>query len=49
MSFLRELLSYIRARRKYVLLPLLLIMVLLGALLVLSKGSVIAPFIYTLF
>ncbi|MCB1894130.1 MAG: hypothetical protein H6945_15915 [Zoogloeaceae bacterium] len=49
MSFLRELLTYIRARRKYVLLPLLLIMVLLGALLVLSKGSVIAPFIYTLF
>ena len=49
MSFLRELLTYIRARRKYVLLPLLLIMVLLGALLVLSKGAVIAPFIYTLF
>ena len=36
-------------RRKFVLIPVLLVMALLGALIVLSKGSVIAPFIYTLF
>ena len=49
MSFLRELWLYLRARRKYVLLPVLVVMALLGALIVLSKGSVIAPFIYTIF
>ena len=48
-SFLRELWSYIRVRRKYWLLPLMIAMALLGALIVLSQGSVIAPFIYTLF
>ena len=36
-------------RRKFVLIPVLLVLALLGALIVLSKGSVIAPFIYTLF
>jgi hypothetical protein len=49
MSFLRDLWAYMRSRRKYVLLPILLIMALLGALIVLSQGSVIAPFIYTIF
>lgn len=49
MSFLRELWTYIRMRRKFVLIPVLLVMAFLGALIVLSKGSVIAPFIYTLF
>ena len=49
MSFLRELWTYIRMRRKFVLIPVLLVMASLGALIVLSKGSVIAPFIYTLF
>ncbi|HSV54093.1 MAG TPA: DUF5989 family protein [Burkholderiaceae bacterium] len=49
MSFLRELWAYLRSRRKYVLLPILLVMALLGALIVLSQGSVIAPFIYTIF
>ena len=48
-SFLRELWSYMRARRKYWLLPIMIAMALLGALIVLSQGSVIAPFIYTLF
>jgi hypothetical protein len=48
-SFLRELWGYIRVRRKYWLLPLMIAMALLGALIVLSQGSVIAPFIYTLF
>lgn len=49
MSFLKELWAYMRSRRKYVLLPIILIMALFGALIVLSKGSVIAPFIYTIF
>lgn len=49
MSFLRELWSYLRTRRKYWLVPILLAMAVLGALIVLSQGSVIAPFIYTLF
>jgi hypothetical protein len=48
-SFLRELWSYFRTRRKYWLVPILLAMGVLGALIVLSQGSVIAPFIYTLF
>lgn len=49
MSFLRDLWAYVRTRRKFVLLPILLIMALLGALIVLSQGSVVAPFIYTIF
>jgi hypothetical protein len=49
MYFLRELWAYMRTRRKYVLVPILLIMALIGALIVLSQGSVIAPFIYTIF
>ena len=49
MSFLRELWAYLRTRRKYWLLPILFAMVVLGALIVFAQGSVIAPFIYTLF
>ena len=49
MSFLRELWAYMRARKKYWLIPILLVMVLLGGLLVLAQGSAVAPFIYTLF
>ena len=48
-SFVRELWSYMRVRRKYWLLPIMVAMALLGALIVLSQGSAIAPFIYTLF
>jgi hypothetical protein len=48
-SFLRELWSYMRVRRKYWLLPIMIAMALLGVLIVLSQGSAIAPFIYTLF
>ncbi len=49
MAFVRELWAYMRSRRKYVLLPILLIMAILGALIVFTQGSVIAPFIYTMF
>lgn len=49
MSFIKELWAFIRARKKYWLLPIIVFMVILGGLLVLAKGSVVAPFIYTLF
>jgi len=49
MSFLRELWAYMRARKKYWLIPILLVMVILGGLIVLAQGSAVAPFIYTLF
>jgi hypothetical protein len=49
LSIVVELWQFIRARRKFVLIPILLMMVLLGGLLVLTHGSAIAPFIYTIF
>lgn len=49
MSFIKELWQFMRARKKFWLLPILLMMALLGGLIVLSQGSAIAPFIYTLF
>ncbi|AVM75642.1 DUF5989 family protein [Magnetospirillum gryphiswaldense] len=49
MAFLLELWAFLRARKKYWLLPILVMMVLFGGLIVLSQGSAVAPFIYTLF
>ena len=49
MSFLRELWQFLKARKKFWLLPIILVMVVLGGLLVLAQGSAVAPFIYTLF
>jgi hypothetical protein len=49
MSFLKEFWAYMRTRRKYWLIPILLVMIVLGALMVLAPGSAVAPFIYTLF
>jgi hypothetical protein len=49
MAFLLELLAFMRARKKYWLLPVLVMMVVFGGLVVLSQGSAVAPFIYTLF
>ncbi|MBL8388219.1 MAG: hypothetical protein JNK17_08405 [Hydrogenophaga sp.] len=49
MSFLSELLSFLKRRKKLWLLPLVLLMVLIGGLLILAQGSVLAPFIYTIF
>ena len=49
MSFIRELWRFMRVRKKYWLLPILLVLALLGALIVLSQGTAVAPFIYTLF
>jgi hypothetical protein len=48
-SFLTEFWAFLRVRKKYWLLPVLLVMVLFGGLIVLTKGSAVAPFIYTLF
>jgi hypothetical protein len=49
MSFLKELMVFLKARKKIWLLPLIIVMVVIGGLLVLAQGSVVAPFIYTLF
>jgi len=49
MEFIKELLMFIKARKNYWLVPIILISVILGSLLVLTQGSVVAPFIYTLF
>ena len=49
LSFARELWAFTRARKKFWLLPILIVMVLVGALLVFAQGSVLAPFIYTIF
>lgn len=49
MDFLHEIWRFMRARKKYWLMPILVVMVLLGGLLILTKGSAVAPFIYTLF
>ena len=49
MSTLRELWKFMRARKKYWLMPIVLILLLIGGLLVLAQGSAVAPFIYTLF
>jgi hypothetical protein len=49
MSFLRELWAFLRVRKKIWLLPIIVVMVLLGTLLIVAQGSVLAPLIYTLF
>lgn len=49
MSLLRELWFYMRTRKKFWLLPIIVMLVLFGILIVMTKGSAIAPFIYTLF
>jgi hypothetical protein len=49
MEFLKELIRFLRKNKKLWLLPIIIVMVILGGLLILAQGSVIAPFIYTLF
>jgi hypothetical protein len=49
MAFVVELWAFMRARKKFWLLPIIVMMAVFGGLLVLGKGSVIAPFLYTLF
>lgn len=49
MSFVAELWQFMRARKKYWLLPIVIMMVLFGGLIVLTQGTAVAPFIYTIF
>jgi hypothetical protein len=49
MWLLRELWEFMRVRKKFWLAPILILLVVFGALLVLAKGSAVAPFIYTIF
>ena len=49
MSFLFELWEFMRERKKFWLLPLVVLMLTFGGLVILTKGSAVAPFIYTLF
>jgi hypothetical protein len=49
MDFIKELFSFLKARKKLWLAPIIIVMVLIGGLLIFAQGSVVAPFIYTLF
>jgi hypothetical protein len=48
-SFLREFWAFLIARKKFWLLPVFIVMAVFGGLIVLTKGSAVAPFIYTIF
>ena len=49
MSFLKEFFEFLKIRKKYWLLPIIIVLVIFGGLIILSQGSVVAPFIYTIF
>ena len=49
LSFLKEFCEFLRERKKYWLFPIIIVLAFLGALIVLSQGSAVAPFIYTIF
>lgn len=49
MTFLAEFWKFLRVRKKYWLMPILFVLVLFGGLIILTQGSAVAPFIYTLF
>ena len=49
MSFLKEFFEFLKERKKYWLFPIIIVLGLFGFLIVLSQGTVIAPFIYTIF
>lgn len=49
MEFIKELIAFFKERKKFWLLPLILILLLFGVLIVLTTGTAIAPFIYTIF
>ena len=48
-EFLEEFWDFLKVRKKYWLLPILIVLVLFGVLIVLSQGTAVAPFIYTIF
>ena len=49
MDFLKDLWDFMKVRKKFWMAPIIIVMLLLGGLIVLSQGSAVAPFIYTLF
>ena len=49
MSFLNEFLEFLRERKKFWLLPIIFVLLLMGGLIVFTQGSAVAPFVYTLF
>jgi len=49
MGLMRELWAFMRVRKKWWLLPIIIVMVLIGGLLIFAQGSALAPFIYTVF
>tara|TARA_Y100000996_G_scaffold104949_1_gene76908 strand:+ start:1611 stop:1760 length:150 start_codon:yes stop_codon:yes gene_type:complete len=49
MNFIKEFWEFLKIRKKYWLLPIIIILILFGGLIVLTKGSAVAPFIYTIF
>ncbi len=49
MDFLKDLWDFMKVRKKFWMAPIIIVMLVLGALIVLSEGSAVAPFIYTLF
>tara|TARA_B100001079_G_C16019369_1_gene343737 strand:+ start:153 stop:302 length:150 start_codon:yes stop_codon:yes gene_type:complete len=49
MNFFSEFWQFLRIRKKYWLLPIIIVLVIFGGLIVLTQGSVVAPFIYAIF
>jgi len=49
MEFIEEFWEFLKVRKKYWLIPIIIVLVLFGGLIILSQGSVVAPFIYTIF
>ena len=49
MSFIKEFWEFLKIRKKYWLLPIIIVLFLFGGIIVLSQGTIVAPFIYTIF
>ena len=49
MEFIKEFWEFLKIRKKYWLLPIIIVLVMFGGLIILSQGSAVAPFIYTIF
>ena len=49
MSFIKEFWRFLMVRKKYWLLPIIIVLIVFGGLIILTQGSAVAPFIYTIF
>tara|TARA_Y100000816_G_C25956427_1_gene499053 strand:- start:228 stop:377 length:150 start_codon:yes stop_codon:yes gene_type:complete len=49
MEFIKEFIDFLKVRKKYWLLPILIVLLIFGGLIILSQGSAVAPFIYAIF